>query len=191
MWRNHLQPKYSRIVQVQTAGLFVALIAIGAFISIPLPISPVPIVLQNFFVLLAGLMLPAGWAFLSVTVYLLIGALGMPVFAGGTGGLAHFLGPSGGYLLSYIAVAPAVSILSGRNRSWLLLSLSSVTGVAIMYVCGVPWLARVLELDFHHALMVGALPYLPGDLVKVVLAVLVIRGTPENLWRNLRSHLLR
>ena len=75
------------------AALFAALLAVGAFLSIP--IGPVPIVLQNFFVLLTGLLLGSRWAAASVAVYLLAGACGLPVFAGGTGGLGHLIGPPG------------------------------------------------------------------------------------------------
>src|SRR6056297_2752500 len=86
-------------LRLQTGALLVALISAGAFISVPIPGSPVPIVLQNMFVILAGLVLPAGWAALTVGVYLLLGAVGLPVFAGATGGLAHLAGPTGGFLM--------------------------------------------------------------------------------------------
>ncbi|RLC01276.1 MAG: biotin transporter BioY, partial [Deltaproteobacteria bacterium] len=79
------------------ASLFAALIAAGAYISVP--IGPVPIVLQNLFVFLAGLLLGSKWGLACVGVYLLAGACGLPVFAGGTGGIARFAGPTGGYLL--------------------------------------------------------------------------------------------
>ena len=181
-----MTPDFSRTLQIQTAGLFTALIAVGAFISIPVPISPVPIVLQNFFVLLTGFFLAPFWAFLSVFVYLSAGAIGLPVFAGATGGLAHFAGPSGGYLISYIAVAPLVSLLSGTDRGRLRLAAAATVGVLCMYCAGVPRLAQVLELTTGEALITGALPFLPGDLVKIVLAVVVVRGVPESVWQNLR-----
>lgn len=182
-----LQQNFSRLVHLETAGLFVALITVGAFIAVPLPISPVPIVLQDFFVLLAGLLLPAGWAALSVLAYLLLGSMGLPVFAGGSGGLAHFAGPSGGYLFSYLFVAPAVGLVSGGTRAPVRLFLATVTGLIVIYTLGVPWLARVLDINIKQGLLIGVLPYLPGDTVKMVLAILVVRGLPENIWRNLHS----
>ncbi|MFH2130143.1 MAG: biotin transporter BioY, partial [bacterium] len=87
------------------AALFAALISAGAFMAIP--IGPVPIVLQNMFVLLAGVLLGWKWGAASVLIYLLAGAVGFPVFSAGRGGVAHLLGPTGGYLLSYI---PAVIV---------------------------------------------------------------------------------
>ena len=87
------------------ASLFAALVAVGAFISIP--IGPVPIVLQNFFVLLAALLLGPRWGVAAVGVYLLSGICGLPVFAGGTAGIGRILGPTGGYLMGYL---PAVTL---------------------------------------------------------------------------------
>lgn len=88
------------------AALFASLMAAGAAIAIP--IGPVPIVLQNLFVLLAGLLLGGKWGAASVGIYLLAGALGMPVFSGGTGGIGRFAGPTGGYLIGFL---PAVYIV--------------------------------------------------------------------------------
>ena len=82
------------------ASLFAALTAVGAFLA--LPIGPVPIVLQNMFVFLAGLLLGSRWGLASVGVYLLAGAVGLPVFAGGLGGLGRLIGPTGGYLIGYL-----------------------------------------------------------------------------------------
>ncbi len=81
------------------ASLFAALMAAGAYLSIP--IGPVPIVLQNMFVLLAGLLLGNRWGLASVAVYLLAGVCGLPVFAGGLGGIGRIVGPTGGYLIGY------------------------------------------------------------------------------------------
>ena len=89
---------------------FTALTAVGAYISIP--IGPVPIVLQNFFVILAGLLLGPVRGLVSVTVYLLIGAVGLPVFAGGTGGIGHFFGPTGGYLVGFLPAVFLTGLIS-------------------------------------------------------------------------------
>ena len=88
------------------ASLFAALTAVGAYIAIP--IGPVPIVLQNFFVYLTGLLLGSKWGATSVAVYLLAGICGLPVFAGGRGGIGHIIGPTGGYLIGFL---PAVFVI--------------------------------------------------------------------------------
>jgi biotin transport system substrate-specific component len=96
--------------------LFAAMTAVGGYIAIPLPWTPVPIVLQNFFVFLTGLVLGAKGGAAAIGLFLLAGALGFPVFAGGTGGIGRFVGPTGGYLLSYAAAAWAAGFIASRGR---------------------------------------------------------------------------
>ena len=121
------------------SALFGALITAGAFLAIPL--GPVPIVLQNFFVMLTGLLMGSRWGFFSVGVYLLAGACGLPVFAGATGGLGRLFGPTGGYLFGYLPAVWVVGSLSerfGRKTGGDLLAL--VCGTILVYACGVSWL---------------------------------------------------
>jgi biotin transport system substrate-specific component len=165
-------PPVRAIVQ---ASLFAALTAVGAYIAIP--VGPVPIVLQNLFVFLAGLLLGPRWGIASVALYLLAGICGLPVFAGGTGGIGRFAGPTGGFLVGYL---PAVAIVGwvarrgyggvGRDAA------AMVLGAVALYACGVPWLAAVTGLPFGNALAVGVLPFLPGDAVKIAAAALITRS---------------
>ena len=153
------------------ASLMAALTAAGAYLVIP--IGPVPIVLQNLFIMLAGLLLGVRWGLASVMLYLLLGAVGLPVFAGGAGGVAHFLGPTGGYLLGYIpAVAIIGSISHVRKPSFLTDLVALVIGSLVVYVCGVPWLKGVLDCPVGKALAVGMIPFLPGDALKIAVALL-------------------
>jgi len=152
------------------ASLFAALTAVGAFIAIP--IGPVPIVLQNFFVFLTGLLLGPRWALSSVGVYLAAGALGLPVFAGGTGGIGRFVGPTGGYLIGYL---PAVWVIgtiaeTGRYRPFLNL-IGLGCGALIVYLFGVPWLKILTGMSWTKTLSVGMLPFLIGDALKIAAAV--------------------
>jgi biotin transport system substrate-specific component len=134
------------------ASLLAALTAAGAYLSIP--IGPVPIVLQNLFVLLTGLLLGPRWGTASVGVYLLTGALGLPVFAGGIGGIGRFAGPTGGYLLGFV---PAVYVI-------------------IIYVCGVTWLKILTSMTLSKALAVGMYPFIPGDILKIAAAVPIAKA---------------
>jgi biotin transport system substrate-specific component len=164
------------------ASLFAALIAAGAFIAIP--VGPVPIVLQNFFVLLAGLLLGWRWGLAAVGVYILAGLVGMPVFSAGRAGLGHIAGPTGGYLLSYL---PAVVIVGlavqgfsrlGKTGPKAQLTVDIVAGLAgstVVYAAGVPWLKAVTGVPWPQAVGIGLLPFLPGDMVKVVAAAVVAR----------------
>lgn len=152
--------------------LFAALCAAGAFISLPIPGSPVPIVVQNLFVVLAGLLLGPLEGSLAVLVFLFVGALGFPVFSGGRGGLAHFLGPTGGYLLGYLAAALLAGIL-GRRRGLFWTIVATCAAYISILVLGVLGLHVIKGVDWTKALALGALPFLPGDGLKAVLTVLV------------------
>lgn len=170
------------------ASLFAALIALGAYLAVPIPISPVPIILQNLFVLLAGLLLGPRWGFASVGIYLFAGAVGLPVFTGGKGGLAHFLGPTGGYLLGFAACAFVTgSIAHSTDTNRVRDSLAVLAGVVITYAFGVPWLKISASMSWEKALFAGMLPFLPGDAVKAVSAVILGRTLRPVLLRRIQT----
>jgi Uncharacterized conserved protein len=162
--------------------LFAALLCAAAYITIPLPIGPVPLALANLFALLSGLILgPSGGA-LAVSIYLALGALGFPVFSGGRGGIAHLAGPTGGYLAGYLAGAAAagliLSILAGdqgkKNKaSWWKYLIASACGFAIVLGLGTAGLKLIGGMSWGKALAVGLLPFVPGDAIKALLAALV------------------
>ncbi len=174
---------YNLRATVAAAG-FTALIAIGAYISIP--IGPVPIVLQNFFVLLSALLLGSRLALSSVFVYLFLGTLGLPVFAGGTGGIAHFFGPTGGYLLSYLPAVVLTGLIGHSNfdtqkqekshaLNTLLQLVALLAGTACIYVIGVPWLKFATQMSWKAAIGAGLLPFILGDSLKILVALLISR----------------
>jgi biotin transport system substrate-specific component len=156
------------------ACLFSALCAAGAYISIPLPIGPVPLALTNLFAVLAGLLLGPLWGALSALAYLAVGALGFPVFSGGRGGLAHLAGPTGGYLIGYVVAAFLAGLLA-RRRGWLGSVLGAVLGFATILALGACGLKLINGIPWGRALAAGLLPFLPGDAVKALLAALICR----------------
>jgi biotin transport system substrate-specific component len=159
-------------------ALFAALTAAGTFIAIPLPFSPVPVTLQNLFAVLAGLCLGPFLGSLSVALYLAAGALGAPVFAGASGGIARLLGPTGGYLLGYLFAAFVAGLIVGQPRTdkhsppWRLI-LAAVLGLLVVYVPGMLRLKQLMGFGWVQALAGGLLPFLPGDAAKVVVAGLI------------------
>ena len=168
------------------ASLMAALTAVGAYLHVPL--GPVPIVLTNLFVLLAGLILGSRWGLTSMGVYLMVGAIGMPVFAGGKGGVAYFLGPTGGYLLGFALAAWVVGLISERchgNFAWEVVAVLS--GLISIYGVGVPWLKVVTELSWSKTLMVGLVPFLAGDVAKASVALVIARSVRPILNRQLGS----
>ncbi len=157
------------------ASLFAALTAAGAYMAVP--VGPVPIVLQNMFVFLAGLLLCSRWGLASVAVYLLAGIVGLPVFAGGTGGVGRILGPTGGFLLGYLPVVFLIGRLTERRSAVILRDVAAmVTGALLLYACGVPWLKLVTGMPWDKALALGVLPFLPGDALKIAAAALIAKS---------------
>lgn len=157
------------------AALMAALTAAGAYIAIP--IGPVPIVLQNLFIMLAGLLLGGRWGLISVGSYLLAGAMGLPVFAGGAGGIGKFVGPTGGYLLGFAAAAYLIGILSQRGRGAVAVDvMAMIAGTLVIYAFGVSWLKVVTGMSFTKAVAVGMLPFLIGDALKIAAAIPIARA---------------
>lgn len=168
------------------ASLMAALTAVGAYIHVP--IGPVPIVLSTLFVLLAGLLLGSRWGLTSMGLYLLVGAIGIPVFAGGKGGFAHFFGPTGGYLFGYVLASWITGFISERARGLLILDIFAVlVGSLAIYGLGVPWLKMVTQLSWPKILMVGVVPFLIGDAVKASVAIILARAIRPVLKRQLQS----
>ncbi len=163
------------------ASLFGALTALGAYMIIPLP--PVPITLQTVFLGLAGTLLGGRLGALSQTVYLLLGIIGLPVFAGGKAGLGVLFGPTGGYLIGFVAAAFVIGKLTAMKVrpgfAWLCFSL--VSGTAVLYGFGVLQLALVARLAPVKALAVGVLPFLPGDMIKILLTAWVALKLQDRL----------
>lgn len=152
-------------------SLFTALIVIGGYISFPIPYSPVPIVLSDFFVMLAGLSLGAAGGATSVGMFLFIGALGLPVFAGGRAGLTVFIGPTGGFLPGYLVGAFIIGFISEKGRPSFFKNLFAlILGNIIIFGLGVPWLKLVLKIDWGKALVLGLLPYMIGNGIKIIVA---------------------
>lgn len=152
-----------------------ALIAAAAQVAVPLPLTPVPWTLQPLAVLVVGGLLGPGLGAGSAATYLVIGALGLPVFApGGALGLARFVGPTGGYLLAYPLAAYVMGRVGGDGRSLARALLGAAAGMALIHVGGVAKLA-LGHGDWSWAARIGSVPFWVGDAAKIVLAGLSVR----------------
>ena len=160
--------------QMALIGVMTAVTCILGPLVIPLPISPVPISFTNLAVYLAVYVLGTKAGTISYLVYLLLGFAGLPVFSGFTGGIVKLAGPTGGYLGGFIFMALiagwAVCRFPGK---YALQAAGMVLGTAVCYVFGTVWLAGQLGIGFAAGLGVGVIPYLPGDAVKILFAVMV------------------
>ncbi|WMJ78901.1 MULTISPECIES: biotin transporter BioY [unclassified Sedimentibacter] len=156
-------------------GMFSALTAIGAFLTIP--VGPVPITLQSFFVLLSGIMLGSKKAMYSQLVYILLGLAGLPIFSGFSGGLQHVLKPSFGFLIGYIFAAYITGKIAEKNSTAKNLLLAVFAGTAVLYAIGIPYMYYILNImlakNFTMAqiLNMGMFMFIPGDTLKAAVAV--------------------
>jgi biotin transport system substrate-specific component len=157
-------------------ALFAALTASGALIAIPIPFSPIPISLQALFVFLSGAILGSNLGALSQLVYLLLGILGLPVFARGASGIGVVIGPTGGYLAGFVIAAYIIGFIFERKiKSTVTIdALVMFLGMAIYYITGTIWLMRVMDLGVVKAITAGILPFLPGDILKVIIAAIIV-----------------
>jgi biotin transport system substrate-specific component len=162
---------------------FTLLIALGGFVYIPLPFTPVPITLQVLFVLLAGIILGKRFGTLSVLLYITAGTAGLPIFAGAAGGFARIVGPTGGYLLGFLLSPCIVALLFAKlNKGFFALVVSLFAGLLVIYSCGVLHLAMVLHVPFSKALQAGIYPFIPGDILKIILALYGVQLMRRSSW---------
>lgn len=166
------------------SAVFAALTVVGA--NIVIPIEPVPITLQTLFVMLAGASIGAGWGSISQWMYVGLGALGLPLFAGGAAGAAVLAGPTGGYLISFL-IAPWVigTLLKRSNRiGWQVFSFA--VGKLLILTLGVTHLTIFYTHNIAQSIAVGVVPFLPGAAIKVAAAVSIHRSS-QALVRHYRS----
>jgi len=155
------------------AAMFGALTAVGAIVAIPLP-TPVPFTMQVFFVVLAGILLGPRWGAISQLVYVLMGSLGMPVFAGGVGGFAKVIGPTGGYLMGFILAAYVVGLITHAKPNHFFWALTgSLAGLVVIYLLGTVQLALIAGMSAEKAFYAGVAPFIIFDLIKSIAAGLV------------------
>lgn len=166
------------IKDITYSGIFTALTAIGAFISIPA--GPVPITLQTFFVLLSGIILGSKKAFLSQAAYIILGLAGLPIFAGFSGGFQTVLKPSFGFLLGMAAAAYLVGkITENREKTTFNITLAVLAGTVVIYAIGLPYMYYILNilldknLNIAKILEIGMIIFIPGDILKSVIAVML------------------
>ena len=176
-----------RMLLALSASVFVALCAHA---SIHLPFTPVPITLSDLAVLLVGLALSPSTAFAALVLYLGEGALGMPVFNPGPGGVAQLLGPTGGYLFAYPIAAALAGLLSNKLQGLPLriqtrfvpVLIAAAVASTLILTSGVLWLSLFLHHNLATAFYLGAAPFLPGQIVKVI-AVAGIITSAQRLRR--------
>ena len=164
-------------MKIQDLTLIALMAALTCFLgpmSITLPFTPVPISFTNLVIYFAVMVIGMKRGTISYLVYLLIGAVGLPVFSGFSGGLAKLAGPTGGYLVGFIFLALISGFFVEKFSGNIVMAvIGMVLGTAVTYAFGTIWLCAQMHLTFVQGLYAGVIPYLPGDAAKIVIAIIV------------------
>ncbi len=167
---------------------FVALTIAGAYIRVPLPFTPVPMTMQTLFVILAGAVLGKRLGMLSQASYLFIGIFGLPVFTGGLYGFARLFGPTGGFLIGFVLAAYLIGrLLDQENASFVEIVSAMFLGEVVLFATGTLWLALVMHVSIWQAAAMAVLPFIPGDIVKLLAASAIyqrIQGLSRKTFSN-------
>ncbi|CAG7643616.1 Biotin transporter BioY [Paenibacillus solanacearum] len=160
------------------SALFAALLIVSSYLNIHLGFSPVPITMQNFAVMITGVLLGPLYGFIAVALVIVLTALGLPLLHG-SGGLPLVLGPTGGFIWMYPFAALLIGLVSKRIKGSgpvavvLLFITLELFGSLLLYVTGVPWYAHTAGFTLNKALALSCYPFLPGDAIKAVAAALI------------------
>ena len=149
---------------------------------IVIPIGPVPLSLATFGILLAAYILGPVQGAGAVLLYIAMGAIGLPVFSGFQGGFAKIAGPTGGYLAGYFLLALIAGWFIYKYYDIIIMQfIGMCLGTAVLYALGTAWLAHVTGMSFTEALAAGVLPFIPGDIIKMILAAFIGRAVNKRL----------
>ena len=164
----------NKTLEMTRLALLVAMNCVSAYIIIPLPFSLSPIALQTLIVNLVGFLLSPKQAFITMLIYILVGLIGIPVFTGGTAGPGKLFGPTGGYIFGFLVAALIISWLRGNNYGFKRCAfLGVVIGIPVIYLLGVAQLKFITGIGWEEAVVTGALPFIPMDIVKCIAAAYI------------------
>lgn len=175
----------TRSLGAKLAMVLLGSLLVAASAQVSVPMWPVPMTLQTLAISVIGLTFGARLAAATLAAYLVQGAMGLPVFAGGAAGLPYMLGPTGGFLVGFVAMAWLTGWIAERgfNRGFARLFIAAFVPALLLFIPGVLWLWAVTPLDLERAVMAGAVPFQVGGIVKSALAALIVAGG----WKALRA----
>lgn len=178
--------KEQKTVQMVQTALFSGILCVLSPFTVPVPMSPVPFSLATVAVYLAGMLLGVKKSVLCILIYLLLGAVGLPVFSGFSGGIGVLLGPTGGYLFGYLPCALIVGWLTDNKSHYARHVFAMAVGTLTCYLFGTVWFLMVMgeSYSFMQALLVCVVPYMAFDLIKI-LAVAAIAEPVKRILRNM------
>ena len=169
----------SKAYPIVLVGVFVAIISICAWISIPM--VPIPITLQILGVFITSSILGAKLGTVSIIIYILLGAVGLPVFSNFTGGFGILLSPTGGFIIGFIFTALTVGIITSFKNSILTNTLAMLLGLLLCYTFGTVWYCIYANVDFITAVLVCVVPFLIGDAIKIIVASILVTKLKKHI----------
>jgi len=170
------------VCRVIAVAVLVFLTALGGFVRIPLPFTPVPLTLQTFFVLLSAALLGRRLGSAAQLIYVSLGVLGVPLFSLAGSGLLYLAGPTGGYLAGFVLATFFVgSLLKYANNRFLSCFTLFCLADALILACGLFWLRILLGYPLKKLMLIGVVPFIPGDLLKACLVTLIYLKTRPRL----------
>lgn len=178
----NIQEKVSTRELTKTT-LLVALLCISSYIIIPLPFSLASITAQTIIINLLAFLLKPKQAFTAIGVYLSLGLIGIPVFAGGNAGPSRLFGPTGGFLFGYLVAATTISFLKGNKFNFKkCLFLSIFIGMPIIYILGASYMKFLTGMNFKAAITTGVLPFIPLDILKCFIAAFLAKNLNKFIY---------
>lgn len=169
-------------VELTRMALLTALICVSAYIIIPLPFSPASLTAQTLIVNLIALLLTPRQSIFTMVVYTLLGLAGLPVFSGGMGGPGKLFGPTGGYIMSWLAAVPLMSWLKGRHYSFRRYCLVTIAvGMPVIYLLGSAYMKFITGMSWSATFGAAVIPFIPLDLFKCAAAALIARPIQVSL----------
>lgn len=164
----------SPIRMMTTTAVCVALLAVSAYISFPLPFTPAMVTALTIVVNLVAFIMKPKQAVMTILIYLLLGVAGVPVFVGGTSGLIKIIGPTGGFNLGFLAAVAAMSAFRGDSHDFRRLVTAGICiGMPVIYICGCISMYAVNRIGVWATLVSAVFPFLIGDVLKVVVAAML------------------
>ncbi|GAA0086408.1 biotin transporter BioY [Clostridium sp. CTA-7] len=160
-----------KIKELTRMSICIAIICISAYISFPLPFTPTMVTAQTIAINLVALILTPKQSFIVVLLYILLGTFGLPVFSGGTSGFGKLFGPTGGFILGFLAIAPLMSYLKGKNNSFKrYLAVTIFVGMPVLYAFGAVFMSIAQKNSIMSALSLAVFPFIIGDIFKCFLS---------------------
>lgn len=175
-----------KLKQVTRISLFAAMIAVSVYLIPPIsvPLINVSFTLQTLFIILIGFILSPLEAFLSVFVYVFVGALGFPVFSGYRGGLSALFGPTGGFIIMFPVMSLLISIFKSKEKKHIYnLLIGFLVGVVLLYLVANLWLSYSLSINYFQSLA-GLLIFIPFDILKLILAYFIYLRLPKEIFNS-------